>query len=105
RYSSYSRNHNHLSQCCLEGIYNNSSFSLMYLQKVLCQSPLQILQKWLKRFHLLSYQSTSNLSALAEQTQVGLLDNNNNPEDDPEEIPIDLKLTSQQASFWPIPPA
>ncbi|RPB22056.1 hypothetical protein L211DRAFT_840153, partial [Terfezia boudieri ATCC MYA-4762] len=34
----------------------------------------------------------SNLSALAERTQVGLLDNNNNPEDDPEEMPIDLEL-------------
>ncbi|RPB17909.1 hypothetical protein L211DRAFT_844191, partial [Terfezia boudieri ATCC MYA-4762] len=40
------RNHNHLSQCFPEGIYNNSSFSLKYLQKVLCQSPLQMLQKW-----------------------------------------------------------
>ncbi|RPB25927.1 hypothetical protein L211DRAFT_836013 [Terfezia boudieri ATCC MYA-4762] len=52
-------NHNHLSQCCPEGIYNNSSFSLMYLRKVLCQSLLQMLQKWLEMFHLLSYQSTS----------------------------------------------
>ncbi|RPB25463.1 hypothetical protein L211DRAFT_836185 [Terfezia boudieri ATCC MYA-4762] len=69
----YSRNHNHLSQCCPEGIYNNSSFSLMYLQRVLCQS---MLQKWLILFHLF------NLSAPAERTQ----------DDNPEEIPIDLEL-------------